>query len=66
MKKSSDDRTKNVIIIGDFMLNNVNSRGLSKSKNVEVLNFPGATGTDNKMHNILGDKLQSLNCSRRY
>ena len=28
------------------MLNNVNSRGLSKSKNVEVINFPGATSTD--------------------
>ena len=30
LKKSSDDRTKNVIIIGDSMLNNVNSPGLSK------------------------------------
>ena len=28
------------------MLNNVISRGLSKSKNVEVINFPGATSTD--------------------
>ena len=28
MKKSSDDRTKNVIIIGDSMLNNVNSHRL--------------------------------------
>ena len=28
------------------MLNSVNSRGLSKSKNVEVINFPGATSTD--------------------
>ena len=28
------------------MLNNVNSRGLSKSKNVEVINFPEATSTD--------------------
>ena len=25
------------------MLNNINSRGLSKSKKVEVLNFAGAT-----------------------
>ena len=62
MKKSSDDKTKNVIIIGDYMLNNVNSRGLSKSKNLEVLNLPGATRTNtvNKMDDILEDKPQSL------
>ena len=44
------------------MLNNVNSRELSKSKKVEVSNFPGATNTDivNKMDNILGSKSQSL------
>ena len=28
------------------MLNNINSRGLSKSNKVEVLNFPGATRSD--------------------
>ena len=28
------------------MLNNVNSRGLSKSKNVKVISFPGATSID--------------------
>ena len=27
------------------MLSNVNSPGLSKSKSVEVMNFPGATST---------------------
>ena len=43
LKKSSDDRTKNAIIIGD--------PGLSKSKKVEVLDFPGAASTD-------------INCSR--
>ena len=37
LKKSSDDGTKNVVIIGDSMLNNVNSCGLSKSKKVAVL-----------------------------
>ena len=36
----------NVIIIGDSMLNNINSRGLSKSNNVFVSNFPGATSQD--------------------
>ena len=44
-KSSKDGRSKEVIVIGDSMLNNVNSRGLSKSKNVEVVNFPGATNT---------------------
>ena len=28
------------------MLNNINSRGLSKFKKVEVLNYPGATSSD--------------------
>ena len=60
LKKSSDDRTKNVIVIGDSMLNNVNSCGLSKSKKVAVLNFPGASSTDNNMDDILEDKSQSL------
>ena len=45
-KSNNDGRTKEIIPIGDSMLNNVNSRGLSKSKNVEVINFPGATSTD--------------------
>ena len=35
------------------MLNNVNSRGLSKSKTLEVTDFPGATSTDvEKIENI--------------
>ena len=44
------------------MLNNVNSCGLSKSKKVEVLNFPVATSIDivKKMEDILEDKPQSL------
>ena len=37
---------KKVIIIGDFVLSNINSRGLPKSKKVEVLSHPGATGRD--------------------
>ena len=36
----------NVIIIGDSMLNNINSRELSKSNKVSVSNFPGATSED--------------------
>ena len=33
----------NVIIIGDSILNNINSRELSSSNKVPVSNFPGAT-----------------------
>ena len=53
---------KEVIIIGDSMLNNVNSRGLSKSKKVEVLNFPGATSNDilGKIDDVLNRKPESL------
>ena len=36
----------NVIIIGGSMLNNINSRGLSKSNKVSVSNFPSATSED--------------------
>ena len=41
-KKEKSD----VIIIGDSMLNNINSRGLSKSNKVYVSHFPGATIED--------------------
>ena len=53
---------KDVVIIGDSMLNNVNSCGLSKSKKVEVLNIPGANSTHivNKMDDILVDKSKSI------
>ena len=40
------EKSQNVIIIGDSMSNNINSRGLSKSKKVSVSNFPGATSED--------------------
>ena len=40
------EKSKNIIIIGDSMLNNINSRELSKSKKVSVSNFPGATSED--------------------
>ena len=40
------EKSQNVIIIGDSMLNNINSLGLSKSKKVYVSNFPGATSED--------------------
>ena len=38
--------SKNVVNIGDSMVNNINSHGLSKSKKVNVLNIPRATTGD--------------------
>ena len=40
------EKSKNIIIMGGSMLNNINSRGLSKSKKVSVSNFPGTTSED--------------------
>ena len=40
-EKDIKDLSNKVVIIGDSMMNNINSRGLSKSKEVDVLNFPG-------------------------
>ena len=34
-----EDSSNKVVIIGDSMLNNINSRGLSKTKKADVLNF---------------------------
>ena len=50
------------LAIGDSMLNNINSRGLSKSKKVDVLNFPGATSSDvlTKIDDVLNKKPASL------
>ena len=44
------------------MLNNINSRGLSKSKKVEVLNFAGATSNDivGKIDDVLNQNPESL------
>ena len=62
LEKPKERETKDVIVIGDSMLNNINSRGLLKSKKVEVLNFSGATSVDivDKMDVILGDKPKSI------
>ena len=64
MEKSINGKTrKEIIIIGDSMLNNINNRGLSKSKKVEVLNFPGATRKDiiEIIDVVLNQKPESLN-----
>ena len=44
------------------MLNDINSRGLSKSKKVEVLNFPGARSKNifGKIDDVLNPKPESL------
>ena len=44
------------------MLNNINARGLSKSKKVDVLNFPGAASSDivNETDEVLKGKPESL------
>ena len=62
MKKKASKIYQKVVIIGDSMLNNINSRGLSKSKELDVLNFPGATISDvsTKIDDVLNKKPTSL------
>ena len=62
LEQSNDQETKDVIVVGDSMLNNINCRGLSKSKKVEVLNFSGATSADiaDKIDDILEEKPKSV------
>ena len=59
-EKGIEDLSNKVVITGDSMLNN--SRGLSKSKEVDVLNFPGATSSDvlTKIDDVLNKKPASL------
>ena len=44
------------------MLNNINGRGLSKTKKVGVLKFPGATSADivTKIDDVLDEKPESI------
>ena len=44
------------------MLNNINDKGLPKSKNVDILNIPGATSGDiaDKIDDVLEGKPESL------
>ena len=49
------DKGRNVDIVGDSMLNDLNSLGLSKSKKVSVSNHPGVTNED-----ILSEVEESL------
>ena len=61
-EKGIEDLSNKVVITGGSMLNNINSRGLSKSKEVDVLNFPGATSSDvlTKIDDVLNKKPASL------
>ena len=62
MEKFNGKARKEVIIIGHSMLNNINIWGLSKSKKVGVLNFPGATSNNivRKADDVLNQKPESL------
>ena len=55
-------KSKNVDIIGDSMLNNINGKGVFKSKKVDVLNISGATSGDivDKIDDVLEGKPESL------
>ena len=61
-EKGIEDLSNKVVPLGDSMLNNINSCGLSKSKEVDVLNFPGATSSDvlTKIDDVLNKKHTSL------
>ena len=61
-EKGIEDLSNKVVPLGDSMLNNINSCGLSKSKEVDVLNFPGTTSSDvlTKIDDMLNKKPTSL------
>ena len=58
-EKDIEGLSNKVVIIGESMLNNINNSGLSKSKEVDVLNFPRATSADvlTKIGDVLNKKL---------
>ena len=57
-----EDSSNKAVITGDFMLNNINSHGLSKTKKFNGLNFPEATSTDivTTIDDVLDKKLESI------
>ena len=52
------NKSKNVVIIVDSVLSNINGKGLSKSKKVDFLNITGATSGDivDKIDDVLERK----------
>ena len=61
-EKGIEDLSNKIVVIGDSMWNNINSRGLSKSKEVDVLSSLGATSSDvlTKIDDVLNKKPASL------
>ena len=61
-EKGIEDLLNKVVIIGDSTLRNIDSCGLSKFKEVNVSNFPGATSADvlKKTDDVLNIKPTSL------
>ena len=61
-EKGIEDLSNKVAITGDSMLNSINSCGLSKSNEVDVSNFPGATSAYvlRKIDDVLNKKPASL------
>ena len=61
-KSINDKARKEVIIIGQSMLNNIKNCGASKSEKIKVLNFPGATSNEivRQIDDILNQKPESL------
>ena len=60
--ETCNKKSKNVVIIKDSMSNNINGKGLSKLRKVDILNIPGATSGDivDKVDDVLEGKLESL------
>ena len=61
-EKGIEDLSNKVVIIDDSVLNNINSCGLSKSNEVDVSSFPGATSAYVliKIDDVLNKKPASL------
>ena len=57
-----EDPSNKAVILGDSILNNINGRRLSKTKKVDLLNFPGLTSTDilMKIDDVLDKKPKSI------
>ena len=60
--ETCNKKSNNVVIIADSRLNDINGKGLSKSRKVDVLNIPRHTSGDivDKIDDILKGKQESL------
>ena len=60
------NREKKVVVTGHSMLNGINEKGLSKSHNLKVKNYPGATSEDilDKMDDLLKVKSDFISACR--